>query len=180
MTSRMGWFVLGIATTIVVLIAGGYVFVTSGGISMETTAQPLPFEKMVAGMAIRASIGDAANDKSPLAPDETNLMAGAQLFTKHCALCHGTPGQPRSAISKGMFPPPPRLFKQGEMDTNDPEGLIFWKVTHGIRLSGMPGFDGTLTATERWQLTMLLKHADALSPAVLAALSQSAAQAPNP
>ncbi|MHB8382400.1 MAG: c-type cytochrome [Candidatus Binataceae bacterium] len=180
MTSRFGWFVLGIAATIVVLIVGGYVFVTSGGISMETTAHPLPFEKMVAKMALHASFGNAAQDKSPIAPDDTNLLAGAQLFTKHCAVCHSTPGQPRSAISKGMFPPPPRLFKQGEMVTNDPEGITYWKVTHGIRLSGMPGFDSTLSATERWQLTMLVKHADALSPAILAALSPSAAQPTNP
>ena len=180
MTSRLGWFVLGIAATIVVGIAGGYLFVTGGGISMETTAQPLPFEKMVAKMALRASFGNAAQDKSPIAADDTNLLAGAKLFTTHCAVCHGTQGQPRSAIAKGMFPPPPRLLEKDEMVTNDPEGVTFWKVTHGIRLSGMPGFDRTLTATERWQLTMLLKHADALSPAVLAALSQSAGQPTNP
>jgi mono/diheme cytochrome c family protein len=55
--------------------------------------------------------------------------------------------------------------------TDDPEGETFWKVTHGIRLSGMPGFGSTLSDTERWQLTMLVAHADKLSPAVQAELS---------
>jgi mono/diheme cytochrome c family protein len=57
------------------------------------------------------------------------------------------------------------------MMTDDPEGEIFWRVTHGIRLSGMPGFSSTLSDTERWQVTTLLSHADRLSPAVLAELS---------
>jgi thiosulfate dehydrogenase len=171
MSSSMRWFVIGIAATVLFLIVGGLLFVNLGGIQMETTARPLPLEETVAKMAIHASFGNAAQDKSPIAPDEANLIAGAQLFAKHCAVCHSTPGQPRSDISKGMFPPPPRLFKQGEMVTNDPEGITYWKVTHGIRLSGMPGFTNTLSDTERWQLTMLVKHADNLSPAVLAALS---------
>ncbi|HUY26079.1 MAG TPA: cytochrome c [Candidatus Binataceae bacterium] len=174
MPSSIRWFILGIGATFVGLIVGGYLFVTMGGISMETTAHPLPFEKMVAKMALHASFGNAAQDKSPIAPDDTNMLAGAKLFTKHCAVCHSTPGQEHSAIAKGMFPPPPLLFKHGAMVTDDPEGITYWKVTHGIRLSGMPGFKDTLTDTERWQLTMLVKHADALSPPVLAALAPPA------
>jgi mono/diheme cytochrome c family protein len=65
-------------------------------------------------------------------------------------------------ISKGMFPPPPQLFEKADMMTDDPEGETYWKVTHGIRLSGMPGFGAALSDTERWQVTMLLKNADKL------------------
>lgn len=57
------------------------------------------------------------------------------------------------------------------MVTDDPEGVTYWKATHGIRLSGMPGFGATLSDTQRWQVTMLVAHADQLSPAVQAALS---------
>ena len=57
------------------------------------------------------------------------------------------------------------------MVTDEPEGITYWKVTHGIRLSGMPGFAANLSAAERWQATMLVAHADKLSPAVQAVLS---------
>jgi len=57
------------------------------------------------------------------------------------------------------------------MVTGDPEGVTYWKVTHGIRLSAMPGFGGALSDTTRGQLTMLVAHADKLSPAMQAALS---------
>ena len=59
-----------------------------------------------------------------------------------------------------------------QMMIDDPEGATFWKVTHGIRLSGMPGFVRTLSDTERWQVTMLVAHADRLSPSVKAALTR--------
>ena len=50
-----------------------------------------------------------------------------------------------------------------------PEGVTYWKLTHGIRLSGMPGFADTLSDTQRWQVTMLVAHADKISPTVQAA-----------
>lgn len=171
MSSRAGYFVLGIVTAIVVIIASVFLFVKGGGISMETTAPPLPFEQTLAGMALSASIGNAAAQKNPIPFNESNLLAGAQVFKENCAVCHSTPGGPQSAASKGMFPQPPQLFTPDGMVKDDPEGVTFWKVTHGIRLSGMPGFGATLSSTERWQVTMLVAHADKLPPAVQAALS---------
>jgi mono/diheme cytochrome c family protein len=172
MASRSGAFLLGIIVGIFALVAGAIVFVKSGGISMKTSAAPLPFEEKLAGMAVRASIGDAANQKNPLPPDATNLSAGAQIFEEHCSGCHGVLGQPRSAFVKGMFPSPPQLLTTDEAVTDDPEGATYWVVTHGIRLSGMPAFDAMLSDTERWQVTALVAHAGKLPPAVSAILSK--------
>jgi thiosulfate dehydrogenase len=172
MASRLGAFFLGIIVGIVLLVSGAIVFVKSGGISMETSAPPLPFEEKLAVMALQASLGDAANQKNPLPPDESNLEAGAQIFEENCPACHGILGQPRGEIAKGMFPPPPQLLTTDEGVTDDPEGATYWKVTHGIRLSGMPAFGGALSDTERWQVTALLAHADKLPPAVSAILSK--------
>jgi|SRR5579863_6998871 len=164
-------FVLGIVMTLVVLAGGGYLFVRAGGIPMETTAAPLPLEKTVAHMALNASLGSAADQKNPLAVTDDTMLAGAQKYKQNCAVCHGIPGQPATLISKGMFPVPPQLFQEHGMVTDDPEGETFWKVTHGIRLSGMPGFASTLSDAERWQVTTLVAHADKLSAAVQAELS---------
>jgi mono/diheme cytochrome c family protein len=137
---------------------------------MDTSAPPLPLEKTVAGMALRASIGNAADQKNPLPFNDDSMLSGARTYKQNCAVCHGVPSQPPTAISKGMFPDPPQLFEKMGMMTDDPEGETFWKVTHGIRLSGMPGFSRTLSDTERWQVTTLISHADRLSPAVHAEL----------
>jgi thiosulfate dehydrogenase len=164
------WFILGIVVTLVVLAAAGYLFVKTGGISMDTTAPPLPLEKTVAGLALQASMGHAADQKNPLPFNDDTMLAAARKYKQNCAVCHGVPGQPPTAIAKGMFPDPPQLFDKNGMITEDPEGETFWKVTHGIRLSGMPGFQSALSDTERWQLTTLVAHADKLSPAVMAEL----------
>jgi len=155
--------------TILVLALGGYLFVRGGGVSLAVTAPPLPLEKAVARLALRASIGDAQDQKDPLPFDDENMLAGVNTYKEHCAVCHSAPGRPPTAISKGMFPPPPALFDKEGMVTDDPEGVTYWKVTHGIRLSGMPGFAGALSDTQRWQVTMLVAHADKLSLAVQAA-----------
>jgi thiosulfate dehydrogenase len=166
----MRGFLLGIVVTILALAVGGYLFVRSGGVSLATTAPPLPMEKAVADMALQASIGAAANQKNPLPFNEDNLLAGANVYKEHCAMCHGSLGQARTAIAKGMFPPPPQLLEKEDLMTGDPEGETYWKVTHGIRLSGMPGFPGTLSDTQRWQVSMIVRYADKLPPAAQSVL----------
>jgi thiosulfate dehydrogenase len=163
----MRGFILGVFLTIFMILAGGFLFVSSGKLSMATSAPPLPLEETVAKMAIRASIGNAKDQKDPLPFDEANLMAGAKLYKDHCAGCHGVP-QSHSTIAKAMFPPPPQLFEKDDRVTDDPEGETFWKVTHGIRMTGMPGFGGILSDIERWQVTMLVAHADKLPSAAQA------------
>ncbi len=147
--SRFGWFLLGALTVVVVLAAGAYLFIRGGGVPMATTAKPLPLEETVAHMALHASYGNAADQKDPLPLNDTNMLAGVRMYRENCAVCHGLPGQPHTAIAKGMFPDPPLLFEKEEMVTDDPEGITFWKVTNGIRLSGMPGFAKTLSETDR-------------------------------
>src|SRR5436309_14225445 len=170
MASRFVWFVLGIIESIVCVSFGTYVLLRGGGISMATTAAPLPLEHAIARLALHASFKSALLLKNPRPVDETNLIAGAHVYQQNCLVCHGGPGTTPTAIAKGMFPEPPQLFTPRDMITEDPHGEIYWKVTHGIRLSGMPGFERTLSDTERWQVTMLLANADKVSPALQTAL----------
>ena len=81
--------------TIVVLAVGGYLFVRSGKLSLATTAPPLPLEKTIARLALRASIGNAAGQKDPLPVDDTDMLAGVKTYRERCAVCHGPPRQPR-------------------------------------------------------------------------------------
>ena len=109
--------------------------------------------------------------------DEADYLAGAKLYKDNCAVCHGLPGQPATAIARGMFPKPPELM-QGKGVTDDEPGETYWKVVHGIRLTGMPGFRGSLTDTQSWQVSLLLANADKLpdsAKARLASPTQAAA-----
>ncbi len=172
MRTPIRWFVIGIATTVAVLIVGGYVFVRAGGVPIATTSHPLPLEERVARTAILASTGNAAEQKHPLAPDDTSILGGLSVFKQNSPIYQSLPGKPRSAISQGMFPSPPQFFEKKDMVVNVPEGVTYWEVTNGIRLSGMPGFGKTLSDIERWQVTTLLAHVDKLSPEIQAALQR--------
>jgi mono/diheme cytochrome c family protein len=77
------------------------------------------------------------------------------------------------ALPTGMLLPSSTTSEKDDMVTRNPEGVTYWKVTHDIRLSGMPAFGSTLSNTQRWQITMLVSHADKLSPAVAAALARA-------
>ena len=65
---------------------------------------------------------------------------------------------------------PPELFP-GRGVTDDPPGETFWKVANGIRLTGMPGFNESLSQTQMWQISLMLANADKLPPSVTAVLA---------
>jgi len=95
-------FFLGVVVGIGLVVLASYLFVTRGGIFMGTDAKPLPFEQTIAGAAITASIGKSADDPSPLPADETNLLAGAKIYTGTCVECHGRLDQASSG-AKGFI-----------------------------------------------------------------------------
>lgn len=65
--------------------------------------------------------------------------------------------------------------------SDDPVGVTYWKVANGIRLTGMPAFDHTLSETERWQVSLLMAGADKpQTPEVKAVLRQSVAAFAHP
>ena len=74
------------------------------------------------------------------------------------------PGGTPSAVSKGMYPPPPQFFDQKVMG-NDPVGQNYWIVANGIRLTGMPGYRQSLSDQELWQVSQFLSHRGALPAA---------------
>jgi thiosulfate dehydrogenase len=179
--SHARWFIAGVIVGIIVIVPlGAYSFAKLGGMAMATTAQPLPLERTFAKTALHASIGGEAKVQNPLQPTEANIEAGAGVYVHNCAVCHGRPGQPKTRIASGLFPPPPQLFQPGEMVTHDPQGVTHWKVAHGIRLTGMPGFGRTLSETEQWQVTTLLAHADRLPASAKAILEKPGCESVPP
>ena len=123
---------LGLVLGIGLLIAGAYLYFSLGYAPVATSAPPLPFEKKMASMALHARLAKEAPSGVPVSADETNLIAGAQLYREYCAVCHGLTRLPETAITRGMFPKPPQFF-QGHGVTDDPVGETYWVVKNGIR-----------------------------------------------
>jgi len=158
-------FVFGFIAALVLIAVCGYAYLALGYAPVATSSSPLPGETTLAHMALNAVLKKQAPKNAPIPADEPNLMAGAKVYRANRAVCHGLPNQPETAIAHGLFPKVPQLFK-GKGVTDDPPGVTYWKAANGIRLSGMPGFKGSLSDTELWQVSLLLANADKLSPAV--------------
>ena len=163
--SRLGYVLFGFVLAFVLIAIGGYLFITLGGMPIATAAGALPGEEMIAKLALWASFKSSLNLKNPLPLVDDNLKAGADVYNGNCALCHGALDQKPPDLSSAMFPHAPQLLVPGHMVADDPEGETYWKVTNGIRMTAMPAFGSILDDTRRWQVTMLLSHADKLTPA---------------
>jgi mono/diheme cytochrome c family protein len=156
-------FVLGFVATIATLIAASYFFVTSGALPAGQDSKPSRLEKWAATRSLQATMRrEAQGLKSPLQPTDDNLTAGIALYRTHCQVCHGGADGGVSSIARGLTPNAPRLAKDGVED--DPEGVTYWKVAHGIRFTGMPAFGETLSGPEMWQIALFAKHMDSLPP----------------
>jgi thiosulfate dehydrogenase len=158
----MKGFIFGIVTMLLIL-ALGLLFALLGFVGMRADNPPSKMETTLATHAMDASVARAAPKlTNPVAADETNLVAGARLYSEHCTLCHGDPAHPKSPLADSLNPPAPQF-------TNDmadmPENQNFYIIQHGIRWTAMPGWKNVLSEQQSWQLVTLLSHMHDLPPA---------------
>ena len=159
-------FVSGIVLTLVFAAVGGYLVLQAGLIPANADAKPGPIEIWAAKLSLHATLDrEAPKGPSPIAMTDANLIEGINLYSQHCAICHGTAEGEKSTspLAKGLNPSPPQLASEGVED--DTEGESFWKIKHGIRWTGMPAWKETLNDDQIWKLATFLKHMDKLPAA---------------
>lgn len=159
--------VSGVVLTLAVALIGTYALAQSGLIPANADAKPSRLETWMARTSLDATLRrDAPKDPNPVVLTDQNLLDGVHLFAQNCADCHGSAkgDASPSPIAKGLYQKPPQFATNGVED--DPEGVSFWKIKHGIRLTGMPSFGYSLSDREIWTLALFLKHMDKLPAAV--------------
>jgi mono/diheme cytochrome c family protein len=164
----MRGFLFGIIFTAAVIVAGGYLFAKQGYIRFEAD-QPVPsFEQKIAMSAVDASMDrHAPSQKNPIQPTDENLVEGAKIYLNNCAGCHGLPSNPDSQFGRSFYPPVPQFFK----DAPDmPDNQNFYIAQHGIRWTGMPSWDKTLSESQIWTVVTFLSRLEKLPPAALKVL----------
>ncbi|TAM82990.1 MAG: cytochrome c [Acidobacteria bacterium] len=170
-------YVLVFLAGILLVPAVFYFYLRSGYAPVSTSDSPLPFERFFAKLAIRSSLSHEVPKADTAPPTEVDLKGGANLYRENCAICHGLPNAQQTAISRGMYPHPPQFFRPDRPATYDEkqpyrpaDPKAYWKVTNGVRLTGMPGFKESLTEQQIRQVTQFLGNARNLPPAVIATL----------
>jgi mono/diheme cytochrome c family protein len=174
------WFAGGAAAVVAIAALGAYGALATGLVPANADAQPSAFERWAARLSLHATVSrEAGSLADPLTSDVATLHAGLKLYGSNCMVCPGAADGKASNVAMGLYQGAPQLGRHGVED--DPEGETYWKIAHGIRLTGMPSFDKTLTQTQLWQLATFLKHMDALPPEVSAEWKKTPSQAaPGP
>ncbi|MBZ5590827.1 MAG: c-type cytochrome [Acidobacteriia bacterium] len=107
---------------------------------------------MVAGSSVRAESpvhrapARASKITNPLDGNEQAPLAGAKLYARECAACHGAAG-----AGGGKAP----ALTQTEVSSAAP-GTLFWVLRNGSLYRGMPSF-AHLPEPQRWQIVTYLR-----------------------
>ena len=157
-------FILGVVITILVLLIVGLGAALLGFIPTNANTEPPKLEQQIAMSALDASMErHAPHLNNPVPPTDENLIEGIKIYTMNCALCHGGLDRQPSSLEKSLYPPPPSLILH---PPDDPEWHVFYVIRTGIRYTGMPAWDKTLSEPDMWKLTAFLTRIEKLPPAV--------------
>jgi len=109
----------------------------------------------------------AAKQTNPINPTPENLKAGQGDFEEHCASCHGLDGSGENRFEADFYPPVPKL---ADVAQEWSDGELYFIISNGISMSGMPGFSGNHDSKDIWGMVLWVRHLAQLSPQEKAAL----------
>jgi thiosulfate dehydrogenase len=151
-----------------------------GPAPLAVADKPLFHEEDLTQAPVKYRVPREAPTMSPIQLNEQSLVAGAKIYRENCAVCHGLHGK-KASLGMRMYPVATALWERRSTEdavgvSSDPVGVTYWKVTNGLRLSGMPSYQGVLSDSEIWEVSLLLANANKpLPPAALALLKDPGA-----
>lgn len=153
----MRGFLGGFLAAIVLAALGGFGAVKAGLVPARADGGMLPMEKWASSTSLHATLAREAPKPPYPYPDTPQAQAnGAKLYVQNCAVCHGAAHTRADSIAVGLGVRPPQFAKHGVDD--DPPGVTYWKIEHGIRFTGMPAYDKSLDEKSIWDITYFLAH----------------------
>lgn len=155
-------FILGVLFTILAVVVLGLAYLLLGFAPTNADARPSRIESWVASGALDTAMEKhAAHLNNPVPPIDANVIEGMKIYTMNCALCHGALNKQPSPLRDSFYPPPPQLILE---PLDDPEWHIFYAIRTGVRYTGMPAWNKTLTEDNIWKITSFLSHLEKLPP----------------
>ena len=143
-----------------------YGIIVSGSINPSADEETPSLERWAAKTSLHAYLkANTPKTTNPLKPSSaSDLKAGAELYVRNCAFCHGYANGSTSKTANGLYLRPPIIVKDDLSE--DPDGKVYWFIDRGVRLTGMPSYNKTLKEKEIWQLVLFIKNMRTLPPDV--------------
>lgn len=166
----------GILVGFGIVLLGAFAVAATGAFDVSATSSPSKFEKKVADFALRRSVARRApRTPNTQAASPEVWRAGLAHFKENCVMCHGAPGVDESEFGQGLNPPAPDLTLPSIQKMSD--GELFWIVSNGVRMSGMPAFSPTHKPEEVWKIVAFVRHLPELSDEEQRALKKGTEEA---
>jgi len=174
----MRGFILGVIFTLLAITVVVYSTIHFGLFPIGADNPPGKVEQRLANMAMDEYVDRHMPEQkeNPFQPTSDNLTEGAHIYEQHCSSCHGGSTNKISPMQKRFSPPVPQIINR---IPHDEDGHLWWVTKHGIRMSGMPSWDGVLTDEQMWKAILFVKHSNALPPDVEMAWQEIATPAPT-
>jgi mono/diheme cytochrome c family protein len=118
--------------------------------SYNPQEDPLPLPSGSIPIQGAAFIPGAGSPINPVPTDDTSLARGKQLYSSHCALCHGTTGKGNGPYAAFLTNKPANLLTGNARNNSD--GAMFLVISNGVA-GKMPELKENLPgARERWDV----------------------------
>lgn len=155
--SSGGNIFVGVLIGLVLAVAGYLLYTQSHAIqNFFAHGDTAPHEskatkKLVAKMA-------TATKDAPFGPSEDVFESGAHLYVANCARCHGIPRHD-SRTGQAMHPAADQFWNPHHDDDLEHQTApeVYSAIANGDAEKGMPAYADTLTDTQIWQITLLLR-----------------------
>jgi mono/diheme cytochrome c family protein len=154
--------IVGILLGFLLVALGAAAVLWTGSFNVAASAAPGKLEESLARMAIdRAVARRAPKTANPMAASPDALRVGLSHYRENCLGCHGASGVDAAEYGQGLNPPAPDLSLPRVLRRTD--GELYWIVSNGLRMTGMPAFSPTHNEEELWKMVAFVRHLPELS-----------------
>jgi len=130
-------------------------------------AQPSKTETTLANVAKDLVIPvEAEHKKNPVPDTEAVVEQGRLVFVQSCAVCHGGDGRGGTELGRNMYPPAMDMTSPHVQHWSDAE--LLWIIQNGVRLTGMPSWQSSLSEADGWKLARFIHSLPRLNAATAA------------
>jgi mono/diheme cytochrome c family protein len=122
--------------------------------SYKWNEKPLPVPARSVPIDGPVSIPNIGAPENPVPADGISIARGRQLFSIHCAMCHGPQGLGNGQVAAFLANKPANLTSDVVQAKSD--GSLFLTISNGIT-GRMPALNENLTPRERWDIVNFLR-----------------------